>query len=129
MEIHHIGYLVKNIDKAKEIFESLGYLIEKDTMYDDIRDINICFMCNGEYRIELVSPQSKDSVVSDTIKKMGETPYHICYYVDDIKKAMESLRAHGFIPTSEIQPAPAINRKQVCFMYKRNMGLLELVER
>jgi len=86
-------------------------------------------LCNREYRIELVAPSSTKSVVSDTIKKMGETPYHICYYADNIKQKVDELRELGFVPTCEIQPAPAIDGKDVCFMYKRNMGILELVER
>lgn len=129
MEIHHVGYLVKNIEKAKELFLKFGYILEKDVVYDEIRDINICFLCNEGYRIELVSPKSKDSVVADTIKKMGESPYHICYYVSDIESTVKNMREQGFIPTSEIQPAPAIDGKRVCFMYKRNMGLIEFVEK
>ena len=37
LRIHHIGYLVKKIEKAKQTFLALGYLIEQDTVYDDIR--------------------------------------------------------------------------------------------
>ncbi len=129
MDIHHIGYLVKNIEKSIPIFEKMGYTVETETVYDAGRDIDIVFLVNGGYRVELVSPKSKSSVVADTIKKMGETPYHICYYVDNMEESVSELRESGFIPTSEIEPAPAIGGKNVCFLYKRGMGIIELVER
>ena len=53
LKIHHIGYLVKKIDKAKNTFESLGYLTRQDTVYDDIRKVNICFVEKDGYLIEL----------------------------------------------------------------------------
>lgn len=56
LKIHHIGYLVKKIEKAKKSFEALGYLVEQDTVYDDIRKVNICFLVKDGYRVELVSP-------------------------------------------------------------------------
>ena len=58
LRVHHIGYLVKKIEKAKQTFELLGYRTEQDVVYDDIRKIDICFMVMGDCRVELVSPVS-----------------------------------------------------------------------
>ena len=41
MKIHHIGYLVKKIEKAISAFLDLGYIVEKETIYDNYRDIDI----------------------------------------------------------------------------------------
>jgi len=70
LTVHHIGYLVKKIDKAIQTFQSLGYEIEQDTVYDDIRKVNICFLTKDGCRVELVSPVSEDSVVSGLMKKI-----------------------------------------------------------
>ena len=43
LKIHHIGYLVKKMEQAKKTFESLGYQVEQDTVYDHIRKVDICF--------------------------------------------------------------------------------------
>ena len=43
-QIHHIGYLVKNIDKSKSVFLALGYQVEQDMIYDEYRGVDICFM-------------------------------------------------------------------------------------
>lgn len=128
MKVHHIGYLVKNIEKAQKSFTSLGYVNEGEVIYDESRGIDILFMNNDSYRIELVSPKSEDSVVYGTLKKLGNTPYHICYEVEDIEKALEELRNQGYTPASEIEPAPAIEGRKVCFAFNRSIGIIELVE-
>lgn len=84
MDIHHVGYLVKDIEKASVSFMNLSYELEGEVVYDPLRDVDILFMVNGQYRIELVSPRSKESVVAETLKKLGNAPYHICYYCDDM---------------------------------------------
>lgn len=70
LKIHHIGYLVKKLEKAKKTFESLGYLAEQDTVRDEIRKVDICFLIKDGYRVELVSPFSEESVVSGLLKKI-----------------------------------------------------------
>ena len=54
MKIHHIGYLVKNIECSIKHFSHLGYYVEKPIFRDVSRKSDICFMKNGEYVIELI---------------------------------------------------------------------------
>lgn len=129
MEIHHIGYLVKNIKKAAAQFRYLGFEAEGECVYDPSRDIDILFMANGSYRIELVSPKTEKSVVAKLRKKMGNTPYHVCFYSDDIKATCEEMREKGLFPISEIEPAVAIGGKNVCFLVDGAAGMVELLER
>ena len=128
MKIHHIGYLAKDMDKAAASFEALGYVKETEKVYDSIRDVDIIFMTNDGYRIELVSPKSDRSPVYATLKKLGNAPYHICYCCDDIEEAVSRLREEGYTPAGETEPAPAIGGARVCFMFRRQTGLIELVE-
>lgn len=129
MEIHHIGYIVKNIEKSVPKFIELGFTPEGETVYDKYRDIDILFMVNGGYRIELVSPKSEQSVVYNTLKKFGNSTYHICYYTDNISEDIERLRNNGYVMLDEPLEAPAISCKKVCFLFSRQVGLIELVEK
>lgn len=129
LSVHHIGYLVKKIEKAKQTFLALGYRIEKDIVYDDIRKVNICFLIRDGYRIELVSPASEDSVVAGLIKKYKNTPYHICYEVTDIRKAADELASNGFITIDTPTPAPALEDRNVIFLTSASVGMIELVEK
>lgn len=127
LSVHHIGYLVKKIEKAKQTFEQLGYRTEQDVVYDDIRKINICFMVMGDCRVELVSPVSEDSVVAGLIRKYKNSPYHICYETDDYEAAYAELTAHGFLAIDTPTPAPALGGRKVVFLTNAAIGMIELI--
>lgn len=128
MKIHHIGYLVKNIDKAKINFEKLGFKETTKTSLDENRKTNIAFMENNGYTIELVSPATEDSVVSGLIKKYRNSPYHLCYIADNFEKDISELTAGGFTQIDAPMAATAINNKKVVFLMNASIGLIELLE-
>lgn len=128
LKIHHIGYLVKKIDRAKQTFEALGYRTEQDTVYDDIRKVDICFLIKDGYRVELVSPVSPDSVVAGLIKRYKNAPYHICYETDDFETALAELTAGGFLSIDTPTPAPAMNNRRVVFLTSAAAGMIELID-
>ena len=129
LKIHHIGYLVKKIEKAQKTFEALGYCMEQDIIYDDIRKVNICFLVKDDYRVELVAPAAGDSVVSGLIKKYKNCPYHICYETDDFPAAYDELTSNGFIAIDTPTPAPALNNCEVVFLSNAAIGMIELINR
>ena len=128
MKIHHIGYLVKKIEKAKKAFQDLGYTIKQDVVLDEYRQVDICFLEKDGYVVELVSPISKDSVVYNLYKRYGNSPYHICYETDDFESAVAQLEKQHYMICSEKHEAIAIDGKNVCFMVNPFMGMIELVE-
>ena len=128
MEIHHIGYLVKNINKSIDTFTLLGFEKISDITHDTIRKVDICFIKNGDYEIELVSPYDETSVVANLISRYKNAPYHICYKSNDIEKDTAVLLAKGFVMMQEKEVAPAINGKNVVFLFNSKIGIIELVE-
>lgn len=127
LSVHHIGYLVKKIEKAKQAFLSLGYQVEQEIVYDDIRKVDICFLSKDGYRIELVSPAAETSVVAGLMKKYKNSPYHICYETADFEAALTELTAGGFIAIDTPTPAPALDGRDVVFLTNASMGMIELL--
>lgn len=127
LTIHHIGYLVKKIEKAKKAFLDLGYQIEQDTVFDDIRKVDICFLIKDGYRVELVSPVSEDSVVAGLLKKYKNCPYHICYETENFEVDYNTLTSSGFIAIDEPTCAPALGGKDVVFLSSPVIGMIELI--
>lgn len=127
LTVHHIGYLVKKIEKAKDAFLSLGYQIEQDTLQDEIRKVDICFLIKDGYRVELVSPYANDSVVSGLMKRYKNSPYHICYETTDFDSALTDLTANGFIAIDTPTPAPALGGRDVVFLNSAVLGMIELI--
>lgn len=128
LQIHHIGYLVKKMDAAIRTFKNLGYEVEQDTVYDDIRKVNICFLQKDGCRIELVSPASEDSVVAGLIKKYKNSPYHICYESENFDEDYQALLSNGFLSIDTPTPAPALHNKEVVFLTNPSMGMIELIK-
>lgn len=128
MKIHHIGYLVKKMDRSISAFRNLGFEVEADTVEDTFRGINICFMVKDGYRVELVCPNSKESVVYDLQKKYGNSPYHICYICDDMQTEIKELRSKGYVAFNEPHEAVALGYQLVCFLIHPYLGMIELLE-
>lgn len=126
-KIHHIGYLVKKMDKAQKTFAALGYRTEQDTVYDPIRDVDICFLQKDGYRVELVSPVSENSVAAGLLKKYKNCPYHICYEAADYESASADLSAAGFLAIDTPTEAPAMGGRKVAFFSGPAIGMIELL--
>ena len=76
MKVHHVGYLVKNIEKAKKAFcGTLGFEELSAVVRDEGRKADICFLQSGTFVVELVSPYSGDSVAGgDLFKRFKNAP-------------------------------------------------------
>ena len=127
MNIHHIGYLVKDIEKASKEFIRLGFLKQGEAVEDIDRGCLIAFFENGGYRIELVQAIDEQSPIYRLYKKHGNSPYHICYETDNLPLEIERMTAEGFVLLQPPSPAPAICDRQVAFLVSKNIGLIELL--
>ena len=128
MKFHHIGVAVKSIDKTAPIYVAGGYT-RSATTFDAVQNVNICWLTKeGMPTVELLAPVNETSPVCKTLEKNGVTPYHTCYIVEDIELAVTDLRKMKYAVVSNPIEAPAIGNCKVCFLFNKNIGLIELVE-
>ena len=141
MRLHHIGYLVKKIEKSIRAFQSLGYETvslcgqpEKDFVHDPYRLCDIAFLTldseqteNPMGLVELVAPDSEQSPIWGLMSKYKNTPYHLCFESDCLETDLENLRAAGWMIFQPEAPAPAIGGKTVVFLMNPSAGIIELV--
>ena len=125
--IDHIGYAVADMDAAKKIFSALGYKMYED-MTDNFRGANVCMAGLGGVKVKLLAPLPKGkSPVDGYLKKVGSTPYHICYEVDHMEECIKKLQKSGFMLLGE--PAASVPLGgDVCFLYSVEIGLIELID-
>lgn len=136
--IDHIGYLTSDIDRSAALFETLGFWAQTDTITDDKpspdtpnlppRNVDLCFLNNGSCTVELVSPLSEDSVVSKTLAKQGEGPYHLCFRADDLDGYIAQLQADRWVLVHRPAEAVAFGGRRVAFLYKKHVGFIEVLE-
>ncbi len=128
LKFHHIGIAVKDIKATAAVYEEGGYRMS-DIIFDPIQNVDICWMTKeGEPIVELLAPVDENSPVNKTLEKNGVTPYHCCYVVDNIEETVAELKKQRYVLTSKPAEAVAFCGSRVCFLYNKNMGLIELVE-
>jgi len=126
---HHLGIAVFDIDATAQIYQQAGYT-KTETKYDPLQNVYICFLSKPNMpMIELLAPKDETSPVCKTLERSGVTPYHNCYEVDDVEDAVVKLRRMGYILVKRPEIATAICNRKVCFLYNKNIGLIELLEK
>ena len=132
MKIHHLGYIVKDIKRAKEKFFTLGFnaheLSGGGITHDKDRQVEICFIKKDGYTIELISPTSQDSPFYPMLKKHENCAYHICYESFDVKADVIRLKSAGFHMIDPFKVAPAIENKPVAFFFSPTAGIIEIID-
>jgi methylmalonyl-CoA/ethylmalonyl-CoA epimerase len=130
-QFHHIGIAVNSIKTTALHYLDANYSIS-DTIYDPIQNVSIAFLeKDGMPRIELIEVGSttSNSPVSKIIEKSGVSPYHICYEIENIESTINELKKKKYLPLASPVNAIAMNNRKICFLYNRDIGLIELVER
>ncbi|MBR5736522.1 MAG: VOC family protein [Bacteroidales bacterium] len=127
-KFHHIGVAVKDLEATASVYAFGGYHCSS-TIFDPIQNVYICWLTkDGFPTVELLAPVDEKSPVNKTLEKVGVSPYHFCYVVDNLEDAVAELRKQRYIAVSKPVEAVAFLGSRVCFLYNKNVGLVELVE-
>lgn len=128
LQFHHVGIACRQIDKTVGFYQAMGYTASA-VVDDPLQHVRVCFLeKDGAPRLELLEPLDDQSPVARTLATAGVTPYHFCYEVLDIDAAIASLRKQRFLLVNGPVPACAMGDRQVAFLFKKDNGLVELVE-
>lgn len=126
VKIHHLGVIVKKLDKSIELYLKLGYTIISTTIRDPIQNNNIIFVRSndGTQVIELIEPINKNS----SVYGFQEGYHHVCYDISGQKDYLNKFSSMkiGKIFTKPII-APAIDNRQVVFAILKNNTFVEFL--
>ena len=128
LAFHHIGVVTKELRACADFYVRLGY-VASAVIDDPIQKVSIVLCTrDGHPMIELVSPTSEESPASGWLTRIKAGPYHTCYAVPDLEKAIGELSELGARALSEPVPAVAFEGRRVVFLWGAESGLMELVE-
>ncbi len=129
LTFHHIGIATKNIELTAAFYIQAGYRMS-DIIIEPVQQVKIAFLSkSGMPLLELIAPlDNNNSVVNNYLQKTGTGPYHFCYCVTDLDAAIKEFKAQKYILLSNPVEAIAFNNRKICFLYNKNVGLVELLE-
>ena len=129
MKIHHIGIATNEIGVAAEIWGDLLGLKPAHTEEVAGQKVRVCMLPIGESRLELLEPISQDSPISKFLEKRGGGIHHIAVSVENIRSALQNLKANGARLIDE-EPRVGAGGCLVAFIHPSSTAgvLLELVE-
>jgi methylmalonyl-CoA/ethylmalonyl-CoA epimerase len=133
--VHHVGFVVRGIAPTEALFAALGYRRLGDTVDDPEQDAAIVFLARtraagGEPLVELISPLSEQSAVYAFSRESRFRIHHLCFAVDNIEAAYAAALATRRVQrVTPIVTAPAIGGRRIVFLFSRETGIFELVER
>jgi len=106
-QLHHVGVVVRDIEKAIEYLSSLGIgpfephypdppgveklLRGKPTQYK----LEMSNAKMGHVNLELIQPVERESIWKEFLDSKGEGIQHIGFIVDDLDKEVEELTKQG----------------------------------
>jgi methylmalonyl-CoA/ethylmalonyl-CoA epimerase len=119
-KIDHIGIAVSSLDNALTFYKAMG-IAPTHTETVESQKVKTAFITVGDVHIELLEPTSPESPVAKFLEKRGEGMHHIAYEVDDVQKALESLKADGLKLIDETPKAGAHNML-VAFVHPKSVS-------
>jgi len=132
MRLHHVGIVTDDMKSGIQRHKALFNLrpITK-VVADTNQKVDVVLLSTPGQEgipIELIAPLTKDSPVSNVLKK-GMRLYHICFVVDDLEKALDNARKQGAIVVSKPSPAKLYEGRRIAFIYTRDKYLVEFLEK
>lgn len=126
--LHHVGYVVSDLDAAAERYAALGFATGER---HDIPEQNIVAMTfrSGNGWLELIQPTDPDGPIARYMAKRGEGTHHVAFQVDDIVAEIARLRDAGVRMIDET-PRTGAHGWTIAFIHPESCNgvLTELVQ-
>ena len=133
MKLDHIGIAVKNLSQARKYFKkTYNFKPISKIINEPAHGVNVQFFDIGYGQfgplIELISPNIKNSKISNFLKENEGQVHHLAYYVDDIINESLGLKKRGMLPISDIVPGAGHKKTRTMWLISEKKELIELIE-
>jgi methylmalonyl-CoA/ethylmalonyl-CoA epimerase len=127
--IDHICIAVKDLEKARKIYEEDLGLELHSTYVAESEKIRVARYYVGEVALELMEATEADSDVGRFLEKRGEGFFLISYRVDDVDQALSELQAKGRQTIGQ-KPRELMGSRYAFIHHPRELGgvLTELID-
>lgn len=128
LRLHHVGYVVSDIEVAAETYRALGFYEGERQEIPEQHIVAITFHA-GHGWMELIQPTDLEGPIAAFMAKRGEGVHHVAYEVDDIEAKLAELKTAGVQLIDEI-PRVGAHNWRIAFLHPKAVHgvLTELVQ-
>ncbi|MDO8878160.1 MAG: methylmalonyl-CoA epimerase [Pseudolabrys sp.] len=119
--LNHVAIAVRDIAKASAVYrDTLGAEISAKVAQPD-HGVSTVFITLPNTKIELLEPLGEKSPINKFLEKNPDGGiHHLCYEVDDILAARDTLRSQGARVLGDGEPKIGAHGKPVMFLHPKD---------
>ena len=119
--LNHVAIAVRDIAKAAAVYrDTLGADVSVKVAQPD-HGVSTVFITLPNTKIELLEPMGEGSPIAKFLDKNPDGGvHHICFEVDDIKVARDTLRQQGARVLGDGEPKIGAHGKPVLFLHPKD---------
>ena len=119
--LNHVAIAVRDIAKASAVYrDTLGAEISAKVAQPD-HGVSTVFITLPNTKLELLEPLGDKSPIGKFLEKNPDGGvHHICYEVDDIIAARDTLKAQGARVLGDGEPKIGAHGKPVMFLHPKD---------
>ena len=133
MKLDHIGIVVKNIEQYSKYYIKTFLARAITGIIDEpARGVEVMFIETGYGympMVELISPKSSNSKVSNFLEKTGGGIHHLAYEVNNIDKAIDHFKSLDSLILGPIVPGAGHNNTPTVWLYTSEKSIVELIQK
>jgi methylmalonyl-CoA/ethylmalonyl-CoA epimerase len=119
--LNHIALATPDLDKATKLYrESLGAQVSAPLPLPE-HGVTVVFVEASNTKIELLQPLGENSPIAKFLEKNPDGGmHHICFEVDDLLAARDTLKATGARVLGDGAPRIGAHGKPVLFLHPKD---------
>lgn len=119
--LNHVAIAVKDLQAAAKIYrETLGAEVSAAVPQPD-HGVTTIFINLPNTKIELLEPMGANSPIAKFLERNPDGGiHHICYEVEDIRKARDQMKAQGARVLGDGEPRIGAHGKPVLFLHPKD---------
>jgi methylmalonyl-CoA/ethylmalonyl-CoA epimerase len=119
--LNHVAIAVKDIEAAANTYRNtLGAQVSESVPQPD-HGVTTIFINLPNTKIELLAPLGTNSPIAKFLERNPDGGiHHICYEVEDIKKARDQMKAQGARVLGDGEPKIGAHGKPVLFLHPKD---------
>jgi len=119
--LNHVAIAVRDLDAASRVYrETLGAEVSGPVPLPT-HGVTTVFVTLPNTKIELLAPLGDNSPIAKFLERNPDGGiHHLCYEVDDIRAARDTLKAQGLRALGDGEPKAGAHGKPVLFLHPKD---------